>query len=149
MSGVGEAPVVPESLEAKIAREMGQTSVGLIRAKLERFQECAEDPDSNGCDIGRQWFDTLTNFELLVRIQRSPALWEMTEAGGRFLELTKPAPVDGSKANNEAIAAAAPDMLAALQAVVRVADRATFEFDMARAAIAKALTTTPESNNGR
>lgn len=34
--------------------------------------------------------------------------------------------------------AAAPEMLAALQAVVRVADRATVEFDMARDAIAKA-----------
>lgn len=34
--------------------------------------------------------------------------------------------------------AAAPDLLAALEAVVRVADRATVEFDQARAAIAKA-----------
>ncbi len=34
---------------------------------------------------------------------------------------------------------AAPDLLAALQAVVAVADRATVEFDAARAAIAKAL----------
>lgn len=33
---------------------------------------------------------------------------------------------------------AAPDLLAALQGVVRVADRATDEFDAARAAIAKA-----------
>lgn len=35
--------------------------------------------------------------------------------------------------------AAAPELLEALQAVVRVADRATDEFDMARAAIKKAL----------
>lgn len=34
--------------------------------------------------------------------------------------------------------AAAPELLEALQAVVRVADRATVEFDAARAAIAKA-----------
>lgn len=34
--------------------------------------------------------------------------------------------------------AAAPELLEALEAVVRVADRATVEFDMARAAIAKA-----------
>jgi hypothetical protein len=34
--------------------------------------------------------------------------------------------------------AAAPDLLEALQAVVRVADRATVEFDLARAAIARA-----------
>jgi hypothetical protein len=35
--------------------------------------------------------------------------------------------------------AAAPDLLDALEAVVRVADRTTDEFDMARAAIARAL----------
>jgi len=34
---------------------------------------------------------------------------------------------------------AAPELLEALQAVVRVADRSTDEFDMARAAIKKAL----------
>lgn len=39
---------------------------------------------------------------------------------------------------NARLIAAAPDMLAALKAVVSVADRATVEFDMARAAIAKA-----------
>ncbi|MCY1299991.1 hypothetical protein D9M71_67300 [compost metagenome] len=39
---------------------------------------------------------------------------------------------------NAALIAAAPDLLEALEAVVRVADRATDEFDMARAAIAKA-----------
>lgn len=36
--------------------------------------------------------------------------------------------------------AAAPDLLAALKAVVKVADRQTYEFDLARAAIAKAET---------
>jgi len=36
--------------------------------------------------------------------------------------------------------AAAPDLLEALQGVLRVADRATDEFDAARAAIAKATT---------
>lgn len=41
--------------------------------------------------------------------------------------------------HNANLIAAAPDLLEALIAVVRVADRATDEFDMARAAIAKAL----------
>jgi hypothetical protein len=36
------------------------------------------------------------------------------------------------------MAEAAPDLLAALQGVLRVADRQTIEFDAARAAIAKA-----------
>jgi hypothetical protein len=42
-----------------------------------------------------------------------------------------------SKGNANLIAAA-PDLLAALEAVLSVADRATLEFDLARAAIAKA-----------
>jgi hypothetical protein len=40
---------------------------------------------------------------------------------------------------NTTLASAAPDLLAALQGVLRVADRATDEFDAARAAISKAL----------
>lgn len=39
---------------------------------------------------------------------------------------------------NARLIAAAPDLLAALQGVLRVADRATDEFDAARAAIARA-----------
>lgn len=39
---------------------------------------------------------------------------------------------------NARLIAAAPDLLAALEGVLRVADRATVEFDAARAAIAKA-----------
>ena len=39
---------------------------------------------------------------------------------------------------NAVLMAAAPDLLAALQGVLRVADRQTDEFDAARAAIAKA-----------
>lgn len=40
---------------------------------------------------------------------------------------------------NAHLIAAAPELLEALQAVVRVADRQTDEFDMARSAIEKAL----------
>jgi len=47
--------------------------------------------------------------------------------------------IDEQRANARLIAAA-PDLLVALQAVLRVADRATVEFDAARAAIAKATT---------
>lgn len=39
---------------------------------------------------------------------------------------------------NATLIAAAPDLLEALKGVLRVADRATVEFDAARAAIAKA-----------
>lgn len=44
-----------------------------------------------------------------------------------------------SDIDNANLIAAAPDLLEALQAVVRIADRQTDEFDMARAAISKAL----------
>lgn len=54
--------------------------------KLERFQECAD--DSQGADIGRHWFDLLTQLGLLNRVQRSPALWEMTQQGEDALELS-------------------------------------------------------------
>lgn len=47
--------------------------------KLERFQECTD--DGQGADIGRHWFDLLTRLGLLNRVQRSPALWEMTQQG--------------------------------------------------------------------
>ncbi|CAM4031040.1 hypothetical protein [Ectopseudomonas alcaliphila] len=50
-------------------------------------------------------------------------------AGCAWLDVSEP---------DACLIAAAPDLLEALEAVVRVADRATVEFDMARAAIAKA-----------
>lgn len=45
----------------------------------------------------------------------------------------------GEKEANARLIAAAPDLLEALRGVLRVADRATDEFDAARAAIAKAV----------
>ncbi|WP_201772881.1 hypothetical protein [Pseudomonas sp. BRG-100] len=55
--------------------------------KLERFQECAD--DGQGADIGRHWFDLLTQLGLLNRVQRSPALWEMTQQGEDALDLSR------------------------------------------------------------
>lgn len=45
---------------------------------------------------------------------------------------------DAEKEANARLIAAAPELLEALRGVLRVADRATVEFDAARAAIAKA-----------
>lgn len=53
--------------------------------KLQRFDECAG--DGQGADIGTQWFDVLTQLGLLKRVQRSPALWQVTEQGEQLLEL--------------------------------------------------------------
>lgn len=48
------------------------------------------------------------------------------------------APTSGEGQANARLIAAAPDLLAALKAALSVADRATDEFDLARAAIAEA-----------
>ena len=48
---------------------------------------------------------------------------------------------------NARLIAAAPDLLAALAGVLRVADRKTDEFDAARAAIAKAVSVTDSSDS--
>lgn len=55
--------------------------------KLQRYQECTD--DSQGADIGRHWFDLLTQLGLLNRVQRSPALWEITQQGEDALEVAK------------------------------------------------------------
>lgn len=54
-----------------------------------------------------------------------------------YIDGSDPTSVTKADASSRLICAA-PDLLAALKAVVRVADRATDEFDAARAAIAKA-----------
>ncbi|EXF96264.1 hypothetical protein HK44_020315 [Pseudomonas fluorescens HK44] len=55
--------------------------------KLQRFQECCD--DGQGADIGRHWFDLLTQLGLLNRVQRSPALWEITQQGEDSLDKVK------------------------------------------------------------
>ena len=55
--------------------------------KLQRYEECAS--DNQGADIGRHWFDLLTQLGLLNRAQRSPALWEMTQQGEDVLETAR------------------------------------------------------------
>ena len=67
-----------------------------VAAALKRFNECAEDCDSDGCDIGRDWFDALTTMGLLKRTQRSPAVWAMTAEGDRLLAL-----IDGQAVGNK------------------------------------------------
>lgn len=57
-----------------------------VISKLRRCKECAEDFESGGADIGRHWFDILTHLGLLSRVQRSPAMWEMTQQGEDCLE---------------------------------------------------------------
>lgn len=56
--------------------------------KLQRFQECAE--DGQDADISRQWFDLLTRLGLLNRVQRSPAIWEISQQGEDCLKAAGP-----------------------------------------------------------
>ncbi|WP_109513569.1 hypothetical protein [Pseudomonas ovata] len=55
-----------------------------VLKKLKRFHECAE--DGQGTNIGRHWLDLLVQLALLNRVQRSPALWEITQQGEDLLD---------------------------------------------------------------
>jgi len=56
-----------------------------VMQKLRRFQEVTEDVEGTGVDIGRKWLDVLTFLGLLERVQKSPALWQITDAALRAL----------------------------------------------------------------
>jgi Lar family restriction alleviation protein len=61
---------------------------GKIISKLRRCEECFSDFEADGVDIGRHWLDLLTQLGLLNRVQRSPALWEITQQGEDCLDAT-------------------------------------------------------------
>ncbi|MFO2048766.1 hypothetical protein QOU04_04925 [Pseudomonas aeruginosa] len=71
-----------------------------VLTKLRRFNECAEDPGSGGVDIGRHWLDLLTQLGLLNRVQRSPALWEISQQGEDLLGTQQPSPAQAEHANS-------------------------------------------------
>ena len=58
-----------------------------VISKLRRFEECAS--DNQDVDIGRHWFDVLTQLGLLNRVHRSPAYWEMTQQGEDALDVAR------------------------------------------------------------
>ncbi|WGX57860.1 hypothetical protein P7I93_13310 [Pseudomonas aeruginosa] len=70
-------------------------------AKLRRFYDCAEDFESGGVDIGRHWLDLLTQLGLLNRVQRSPALWEISQQGEDLLGTPHPSPAQAEQAEAE------------------------------------------------
>lgn len=70
-------------LEAEFVGEPAPFA-GKVVSKLQRYQECTD--DGQGADIGRHWFDLLTQLGLLIRVQRSPALWELSQQGEDLLE---------------------------------------------------------------
>lgn len=70
-------------LEAEFVGEPAPFASKVV-SKLQRYQECTD--DDQGADIGRHWFDLLTQLGLLIRVQRSPALWELSQQGEDLLE---------------------------------------------------------------
>ena len=70
-------------------------------------------------------------------VRAGPVTLDGADYGQKWCTEIKPAQLEAMLADARLIAAA-PDMLAALRGVLLVADRATVEFDAARAAIAKA-----------
>ena len=85
----GAAPLLESPL---FAEQPAPVAVALpfaekVIAKLQRFEACAS--DGQDVDIGRHWFDLLTQLELLRRVQRSPAYWEMTQQGEDALKATR------------------------------------------------------------
>ncbi|MDP5999654.1 hypothetical protein P3856_29795 [Pseudomonas aeruginosa] len=71
-----------------------------VLAKLRRFYDCASDFESGGVDIGRHWLDLLTQLGLLNRVQRSPALWEISQQGEDLLGTQQPSPAQAEHANS-------------------------------------------------
>lgn len=69
-----------------------------VLAKLRRFYDCASDFESGGVDIGRHWLDLLTQLGLLNRVQRSPALWEISQQGEDLLGMPQPSPAQAEQA---------------------------------------------------
>ncbi|HBO1149153.1 TPA: hypothetical protein ACKSYC_001300 [Pseudomonas aeruginosa] len=71
-----------------------------VLAKLRRFYDCATDFESGGVDIGRHWLDLLTQLGLLNRVQRSPALWEISQQGEDLLGAPQHFPARTEQANS-------------------------------------------------
>ncbi|MCS8322384.1 septum formation initiator family protein, partial [Pseudomonas aeruginosa] len=95
--------VTPEQARAALA----QPSPALppfaekVLAKLRRFYDCASDFESGGVDIGRHWFDLLTQLGLLNRVQRSPAFLEISQQGEDLLGMPQPSPAQAEQAEAE------------------------------------------------
>jgi hypothetical protein len=86
-----------------------------VICKLRRFEECTS--DGQGADIGRHWFDLLTQLGLLNRVQHSPALWEITQQGEDLLETkTDRSPKDYAIEHAEYMAKSADHVIAEFQA---------------------------------
>lgn len=107
-------PTENQSSNTDTADGLPEFAQKVIR-KLRRFEACASDGQDAG--IGRHWLDLLTQLELLNRVQRSPALWEITQQGEDLLEVkTDRSPKEYAIEHAEYLATFADDVLAKFQA---------------------------------
>lgn len=83
----GSLPIKPLYAEQTAPVAVMHPFADKVIRKLQRFQECAD--DGQGADIGRHWIDLLTQLGLLNRVQRSPALWDITQQGEDCLDKIK------------------------------------------------------------
>ncbi|EPG5279272.1 hypothetical protein L4P86_001705 [Pseudomonas aeruginosa] len=96
----------PNCVKAQARAALAQPSPALppfaekVLAKLRRFYDCASDFESGGVDIGRHWLDLLTQLGLLNRVQRSPALWEISQQGEDLLGAPQHFPARTEQANS-------------------------------------------------
>ncbi|MCV3976404.1 hypothetical protein [Pseudomonas aeruginosa] len=95
-----------------------------VLAKLRRFYDCAEDFESGGVDIGRHWLDLLTQLGLLNRVQRSPALWEISQQGEDLLGTPHPSPAQAEKAEAERqeVASLTADLYEIAERILEIAE---------------------------
>ena len=66
----------------QVPRELPPFAQQVI-SKLRRVHDCFT--DAQGADVEKHWLDLLTLLGLLNRVQRSPALWEISQQGEDLL----------------------------------------------------------------
>ncbi|HGN1036010.1 TPA: hypothetical protein ACKROO_000561 [Pseudomonas aeruginosa] len=105
-----------------------------VLAKLRRFYDCASDFESGGVDIGRHWLDLLTQLGLLNRVQRSPALWEISQHGEDLLGMPQPSPAQAKQAERPEVVGYRI-MRAQADKIYQRVDKAAAEYEAGRSAL--------------
>jgi hypothetical protein len=66
-----------------------------VICELKRVEACFS--DGQATDVGRHWLDLLTQLGLLIRQQRSPAMWEISQQGEDLLAILNAADQEGGQ----------------------------------------------------
>ncbi|MBI8610318.1 hypothetical protein JEZ48_16930 [Pseudomonas aeruginosa] len=130
----------PNCVKAQARAALAQPSPALppfaekVLAKLRRFYDCASDFESGGVDIGRHWLDLLTQLGLLNRVQRSPALWEISQQGEDLLGMPQPSPAQAKQAERPEVVGYRI-MRAQADKIYQRVDKAAAEYEAGRSAL--------------